>query len=162
MQRRILIIIRRPAKRDTVSLRRSSLNINNPDDACDTAKFLATLDIAMELIERALFWAVIAVYGLGGVAVVAGFALCALTMEKADITEYFASLVSSSSFFTCSSTSRLARIPRSSKSSTNAFNLGWRTLSELKYKIMAQKELVRSLSLTGLQPSSAALAWVEC
>jgi len=80
MQRRILIIIRRPAKRDTVSLRRSSLNINNPDDACDTAKFLATLDIAMELIERALFWAVIAVYGLGGVAVVAGFALCALTM----------------------------------------------------------------------------------
>ena len=94
MQRRILIIIRRPAKRDTVSLRRSSLNINNPDDACDTAKFLATLDIAMELIERALFWAVIAVYGLGGVAVVAGFALCALTMEKADITEYFASLAS--------------------------------------------------------------------
>jgi len=75
MQRRILIIIRRPAKRDTVSLRRSSLNINNPDDACDTAKFLATLDIAMELIERALFWAVIAVYGLGGVAVVAGFAV---------------------------------------------------------------------------------------
>jgi len=74
MQRRILIIIG-PAKRDTVSLRRSSLNINNPDDACDTAKFLATLDIAMELIERALFWAVIAVYGLGGVAVVAGFAV---------------------------------------------------------------------------------------
>ena len=56
--------------------------------------FFATLYAAMQLVETVLFWATLAVYGLGVVALPAGFALFTLTARDDEITEAIASPLS--------------------------------------------------------------------